>query len=92
MKRSVVVLVIVGVVMVVGYLIYGSTTLVQAECQVCVEFQGQSECRRGSGTSDVEARAAAQKAACAVMARGMNETISCQNVRPKTTQCPAPAP
>jgi hypothetical protein len=89
-KRSIWVVVIVVVVLVVGYLIMGSTTLVQAECEVCVEFRGQRQCRRGSGVNDEEARAAAQKAACAVMAAGMDETIACGNTVPKTAQCPAP--
>jgi hypothetical protein len=88
-KRSIVVLVIVGIVLVVGYLIVGSRSLVQAECEVCVEFRGQRQCRRGSGATEEEARTAAQKAACAVMAFGMDESIACQNTRPKTTRCPA---
>jgi hypothetical protein len=87
MKRSIKVLVVVGVVLVVSYLVWGSTHLVQAECEVCVEFNGQRQCRRGSGTNDPEARQAAQKAACAVMAFGMNESIACGNVQPKSVQC-----
>lgn len=87
MKRSIKVLVVVGVVLVVSYLVWGSTHLVQAECELCVEFNGQQQCRRGSGTNDQEARQAAQKAACGVMAFGMTESIACGNVQPKTVQC-----
>lgn len=90
MKRSIAVLVVIGVVLVVGYLVLGSRSLVQAECEVCVEFRGQRQCRRGAGATDEEARAAAQKAACAVMAAGMDESIACGNTRPQTAQCPAP--
>jgi hypothetical protein len=90
MKRSIAVLVVLGVVLVVGYLVWGSTHLVKAECEVCVEFNGQQQCRRGSGTNDAEARQAAQKAACAVMAFGMNESIACGNARPTVVRCPAP--
>jgi hypothetical protein len=90
MRRSIAILVAIGVLLVVGYLIWGSTSLVQAECELCVEFQGRRECRRGTGTNDAEARQAAQKAACAVMASGMNEAIACQNTPPKTARCPAP--
>lgn len=89
MKRSITILVVAGILLVVGYLIIGSRSLVQAECEVCVEFRGQRQCRRGSGTTDEEARTAAQKAACGVMASGMDESIACQNTRPKTAQCPA---
>ncbi|HEX9632818.1 MAG TPA: hypothetical protein VGA02_10170 [Gemmatimonadales bacterium] len=90
MKRSITVLVVLGVALVIGYLVWGSTHLVQAECEVCVAFNGQEQCRRGSGTNDAEARQAAQKAACAVMAFGMNESIACSNVQPKVARCPAP--
>ena len=90
MKRSITVLVVLGVALVIGYLVWGSTHLVKAECEVCVEFNGQQQCRRGSGTNDAEAKQAAQKAACAVMAFGMNESIACGNARPKVVRCPAP--
>jgi hypothetical protein len=83
-RRSITVLVVVGIVLVLGYLILGSRSLVQAECEVCVEFRGQRQCRRGSGTNQEEARTAARKAACAVM----DESIACQNTPPKTAQCP----
>lgn len=90
MKRSIAVLVAVGVILVLGYLVWGSTHLVQAECEVCVEFRGQRQCRRGTGASADEARLAAQKAACALMAAGMNESIACGNTPPKTAQCSGP--
>jgi hypothetical protein len=89
-QRSIKVLVVMGVALVLGYLIWGSTHLVKAECEVCVEFNGQTQCRRGSGTTDEEARTAAQKAACAVMAFGMTESIACSNTIPKVVRCPAP--
>lgn len=85
--RTVTVLVIAGIVLILGYLIWGTTSLVQAECTLCVEYQGQRQCRTGSGTNADEARRAAQRAACAVMATGMNESIACQNVRPSDVQC-----
>lgn len=81
-------LVIVGVVLVVGYLIYGSTSLVQSECQLCVTFRGQTECRRGTGVDTADAKKAAQKAACAVMTASMDETITCQNEIPSDVRCP----
>jgi len=90
MKRSITLLVVVGMALVIGYLVWSSTHLVQAECEVCVEYNGQQQCRRGSGTNDAEARQAAQKAACAVMAFGMNESIACANAQPKVVRCPAP--
>ncbi len=70
-------------------LIVGSLSVVQAECELCVTFRGQTQCRRGSGADDAAARDAAQKAACAVMASGMNESIACGNTPPTNVRCPA---
>jgi hypothetical protein len=71
------------------YIVMGSMRTVETECELCVTFQGQTECRRGSGANAAEARQAAQKAACAVMAHGMNESIACGNVVPTNVQCPS---
>lgn len=88
-KRSITWIVAVGIMVVVGYLIYGSTRVVQASCYVCVEYGGQTQCRTGTGADVDGAQKAAQKAACAVMASGMSETIACENAQPTITRCPA---
>ena len=68
-------------------LVMGTMQTVQAECELCVEFRGQRQCRTGSGATPADARQAAQKAACAVMAMGMNESIACGNVVPTEVSC-----
>jgi len=68
---------IIGIAAVVGTLIFSSFRSVQAECSLCVEFRGQRQCRTGLGPSPEEAQEAAQRAACAVMASGMDESIAC---------------
>jgi hypothetical protein len=78
------------ILLLLGFLIRGSMSVVQAECQLCVEFRGQETCRTGSGATRADAARAAQRAACAVMARGMNESIACQDTPPKTLQCTVP--
>ena len=70
-------------------LFFGTRSVVQAECELCVTFNGVTTCRRGSGADAEEARRAAQKAACAVMAGGMNESIACDNAPPTNVQCSA---
>ncbi len=71
----------------VAFLIFGSLRTIQAECSLCVEFRGQRQCRTGSGATQQDAEAAARRAACAVMASGMDESIACQNVRPQQLSC-----
>ena len=79
---------IVAIGAVVGTLVFGSMNSMQAECSLCVEFRGQRECRTGMGNTPKDARAAAQRAACAVMASGMDESIACGNAAPTNVQCP----
>jgi hypothetical protein len=71
-----------------AYIVYGSMSSVQAECELCVTYRGRTECRRGSGVDEEDARKAAVKAACAVMAAGMNESIACANTPPTNVGCP----
>lgn len=78
---------VVAIVIFGAALILGSHSLVQAECELCVTFNGMTQCRKGSGADVAEARQAAQKAACAVMAGGMNESIACDNTPPTNVRC-----
>jgi len=87
-KRSRTLALIVAVVVFAVAIVMGSMRTVQAECELCVSYHGQTTCRRGSGADEAEARAAAQKAACAMMASGMNESIACGNAPPANVQCP----
>ncbi len=79
---------LVAVIVFAVAIVMGSMRTVQAECELCVSFHGQTNCRRGSGADEAEARQAAQKAACALMASGMNESIACGNTPPTNVQCP----
>jgi hypothetical protein len=88
MKRGRLLLLLAALAVFAGYIVIGSMRAVQAECELCVTFHGQTTCRRGSGADEAEARQAAQKAACAVMAQGMNESIACGNAPPTNVQCP----
>ncbi len=87
MKKGRVVAAIVSVIALLAILIYGSMGTVQAECELCVEYNGRTECRRGSGADQTEAQRAAQRAACAVMATGMAESVNCQRVPPTDVRC-----
>ncbi|UCG87952.1 MAG: hypothetical protein JSW71_05250 [Gemmatimonadota bacterium] len=87
MRKGRVVAAIVSVIALLAVLIYGSMSTVKAECELCVEYNGRIECRRGSGADQQEARLAAQRAACAVMAAGMAESVNCQRVPPSNVRC-----
>jgi len=87
-KRLRTVALFVALAVFVAYIVYGSLSSVQAECELCVTYEGRTECRRGSGVDEEDARKAAVKAACGVMASGMNESIACGNTPPTNVRCP----
>lgn len=80
-------LVILGVVLFVGYVFYGSVTRAQVSCEACLRFDGELVCRRGAGPTEAEARMAAQESACGGNAHGMSEIIACRNQEPERVQC-----
>ena len=87
MRKGRVLALLAAIVLLLGGLIYGSLTTIQSECDLCIEYNGQRQCRSGSGSDDAAANDAAQRAACAVLASGMAASIKCQNVMPTNVQC-----
>ena len=56
-------------------------------CEVCVDFGGQSACRRSSAADRDQALQMAQSTACAVLAGGVTQGLSCQRTPPRTATC-----
>ena len=88
MRRGRTIAFFVGLLLLVTVLVVASLGSVRVECELCVTYNDREECRRGSGASQDEAIQAAKKAACAVMATGMAESINCQNAPPTSLSCP----
>ena len=87
MSRRAAVAIVIAMVLLMGYIIYGSMARVEYTCELCVEFNGMRECRRGAGATEQEAEQAATTRAFGTMAQGMDQSIRCQNTRPVTRQC-----
>ncbi len=87
MNRRMAAVLIIAMVLLMGYIVYGSMARVEYTCDLCVEFNGMRECRRGAGATEEEAAQAAQTSACGTMAQGMDQSIRCQNQRPAIRQC-----
>src|SRR5512138_2424292 len=62
----------------------------RVHCEVCVTFHGATQCREAAGATTAEAQKTAHETACAVLASGMTDSISCQNVEPDSVRCDAP--
>jgi len=80
-------LAVVAVLAFVGLLLYNTLSAQRAECAVCVEFNGQRNCATASHETQSAAIQSAQTTACGTIAKGMNESIACGNVKPASVQC-----
>jgi hypothetical protein len=58
-------------------------------CELCVRFQGREACRAVDGTTEEEARTAAQTNACALLASGVTQTMACERTPPASATCTA---
>jgi hypothetical protein len=67
--------------------VYMSFHSTKVECEVCVTYQGQTNCGKASSETREGAIRSAVTAACATLAGGMTETIRCQNTPPDRTTC-----
>ena len=70
--------------------VYISVSPVQAQCEVCLEFNGDEVCRSGAGVTQEEAREAAQESVCGGNTDGMAEAIVCRGRQPDRLTCEGP--
>lgn len=83
-------IIILGALLFVGYVVYGTVARAEVSCEVCLQFEGRTVCRLGAGPTEQEARVAAQESACGGNAQGMSESIACRNQTPVRVTCGAP--
>ena len=69
-----------GVVLAV--VIYSSMGLRKFTCEVCMEFNGRTNCATASGTTEEEALRTATDTACATISAGMTDSIQCSRTPP----------
>src|SRR6185436_13175398 len=67
----------IGLVLVLGYMIYLTTSVSGVSCEVCVEFRGVTECRKATGKDQEEASTAAASTACGLISGGVTDGIAC---------------
>ncbi|MDE0102960.1 MAG: hypothetical protein OXN89_11320 [Bryobacterales bacterium] len=68
--------------LVLAAVVYSSLGLRQYTCEVCMEFQGRTNCATASGTTQEEAQRTATDTACATISAGMTESIQCSRTPP----------
>ena len=71
----------------VAFLAWTTLCAQKVECEVCVTFGDGQNCAKATASGEVEALRSAQATACGPLARGMDATIACGNVRPVRRVC-----
>lgn len=79
-------LIALGAVLFIGFLYYSTKQQSQHRVEVCMEFQGRSDCRIASGPTEAQALRTATENACALIASGMTDSIACGNTPPKSVR------
>jgi hypothetical protein len=67
---------------VVGVLIYSSLGLRRHSVEVCMAYGGREACRTAGAATPEQALRAASDNACALIARGMTESMACTSQQP----------
>ena len=61
------------------------------ECEVCIEFRGNRQCRRAQGPDRMACQKTATNNACSYISSGMTDSISCGATAPSSVEFFEPA-
>ncbi|MGI8744536.1 MAG: hypothetical protein ACR2NN_18580 [Bryobacteraceae bacterium] len=81
--------VIVGIVfavVVLGVLLYSTLNLAKARVEVCMEFNGRTDCRTASADTEEHALRSATSNACGLLASGVTDTLACEHATPTSVR------
>ncbi|MFI5235299.1 MAG: hypothetical protein ACHQXA_06290, partial [Gemmatimonadales bacterium] len=68
-------------------LLYSTLSAQREACDVCVAFNGSTNCATATAATEAEAAHSAQATACGTIAKGMAESINCGEVAPIKRSC-----
>jgi len=71
----------------IGLVFWDLTSQSQVECNVCIEFNGQTRCALGSGPTQPEAVRSAHTPICQLLANGVTESFACSGTPPSSVTC-----
>ena len=73
---------IVFVLIVLGVIVYSSFNLAKVRVEVCVNFNGRTNCKTASAVSEEFATQTAVANACGEIAFGVTDTVNCEHTPP----------
>lgn len=75
------------IVAIVGYVLAGSMSVSEHQCEVCIEYRGRSQCRTVAAATVELARDGAIQNACAFIAGGVTDGMACHRQTPTRENC-----
>ena len=81
--------VIVGIVFILGILgvlLYSTMNLAKFRVEVCVTFNGRSDCRIASADTEEHALRTATSNACGLLASGVTDSLACEHSVPTSVR------
>ena len=81
--------VIVGILFVVGVLgvlLYSTMNLAKFRVEVCVTFNGRSDCRIAAAVTKEHALRTATSNACGLLASGVTDSLACEHTVPTSVR------
>jgi hypothetical protein len=73
---------IIFVLIVLGVIVYSSFNLAKHRVEVCIDFNGRTNCKTASATTEEFALQAAVTNACGEIAFGVTDTVACEHTPP----------
>jgi len=70
------------VLIVLGVIVYSTLTLTKHRLEVCIQFNGKTNCKTASAVTEDFARQTATSNACGEIASGVTETVACEHSVP----------
>lgn len=72
---------------VVAYVLAGSFSVSAHRCEVCMEYNGRSQCRTVEADTIELARDGAIQNACATISGGVTDSMACHREKPASEKC-----
>ena len=67
-------------------IVISTMSLKKSRVEVCMEFNGRTECRTASGRNQEQAQRTAIENACAILASGMTDSMACGRTPPQSVK------
>jgi hypothetical protein len=72
---------------ILAYLAAGSMDVSEHRCEVCMSYNGRSQCRTVAGATVELARDGAIQNACAFLSGGVTDSMACHREPPESEKC-----